>query len=291
MKALKIKLRADKLCKQLSGFYDGVPECSVFSEDVFRRFTDTLARRLQLDPYTVYRSCLTLLDKPRTKEACWKVCYSLAANISALSWRHVVPVDGSLMSEGVVEVRCLSVSYLSEERLVVKYQALTGSTALRVFRLALTLNAACRWLTLMGYSNREGGKFLFQSPSTAFPGMFGAVTLTQDTKVSRMPVWKVDMSPYAPALTYNRKNILMFRSGLAPCPFGKDDQIADNGDDYCSTYCEYGWHTCQASGHAVDYIRATCDYCREENRLVEPGDIKMCLACKMRESKVSEYER
>lgn len=291
MKSITLQKRAADLTEKVRGFFDGVPEGRKLTGAVYSRLAETLARHIGAEPYTVFRTGTCFIGKPQSRGTVYQFVYYLLANQDAMRRGKVLSADGSMTVRERIEVRCLNVRYEDADRLIVVCRAMTGVAANRQIRVRLTLSAAYFWLSKLGYSSDPEDPYAYPYPSAAFPGLYGALSIEQDEEArSRIPVWLIKTEEDLSIKTWNRKNILSLRSGAAACPFGRDDQVADNYFSYCVQECPYGWDRCSGSGHESAYTEGVCVFCQEPGLLEVHSPEGRCVQCRLREDGILENE-
>lgn len=291
MKSITLQKRAADLTDKVRGFFNGVPEERVLTEAAYSRLAETLARHIGAEAYTVFRTGTCFIGKPQSRETVYQFVYYLLANQDAMRRGKVLSADGSMTVRERIEVRCVNVRYDDPDHVIVVCQAMTGVAANRRIRVRLTLSAAYFWLTKLGYSSNPEDPFSYPYPSVAFPGLYGALSIEQDEESrSRIPVWLIKTEEDLSIKTFNRKHILSLRNGTAACPFGRDDQVADNNFGYCVRECPNGWRTCSGSGHESAYMEGECVFCRRTGLLEVEAPEHRCVQCQLQEDGILENE-
>lgn len=277
MKYTKIEKKARQLLSDFRGFYCGLDENVVFGRSGHSDFSVRASELLRLPLETVYRSTVPMLNQRVSESLFYKALYSLAANESLLRGGQTIPVDGSRVFEGDLEIRFLDVKYLDTNTVQARALALTGTVAQRTIRMVLKQEFAATWCRCLGYKYGSEG---LEPPVTrlALPGLIGAASL-----VARKPDSE-DLNDFTirprhsdPVQTHNRKTIRT-RAGYRPCPRGLDAAVSANYGQ-CVLHCRYGWDSCPHSGHAEDREVGRCVSCGKENVVLASENL--CVRCQL----------
>lgn len=290
MKCFSIRKKSDKLMEDVRGFWDGIPAGYKISEDTYARLVNELARRIKAEPYTVYQSGISMINKPWTEPNIRFLCYFMTANSSDLAKRIIVPYGGTRVADGNVEVQFYKVEYVDSNRLKLRMKVLTGPLACCWWTVTVTLPQAYSWISKLGYTTKPGTPYTCPSLSLSFPGLYGVLKVNTDGgRHNSATSAELDITESSSAKTYNRNNIILFRSGYSLCPFGYAERV-DRLSNYCTLRCLHSFEKCPASGHSEEYKTGFCPKCGQPNRPMSSHYPEKCMLCVRNASGLTEYD-
>lgn len=285
-----IKKRASSLLNGVQGFWEGVPEGVILSDDAYARLINALARLSSLDTYTLFQSGVSMINRPLTRLSVGKFCYFIAANMPDLKSGRIIPMDEVIVRDGRQEVRFTGTQSIEPDRVRVWMQILTGPFALKIISATITDVYAYAWLRRIGYTGKPGSKYIYPEPKVAFPGLFGRASFdTRRGTLTRLHECLLDIVEDAGTVAYNRKHILSFRYGITPCVFGNAELILSD-PEYCVYRCIHGWNTCPASGHEEEYSVRACEKCGRSRAPFSSESPSHCVDCERAESRTGKYD-
>lgn len=213
LKFVSIKKDTDRIMQNMES-YLAVHGSTVLTEPVFDRLVNTLSDSFNTTPSTIALSCPHLKKEPFTRELIYKTIWRLSANSDRIVQGYPLLFYPRFSFTGLEEIRFES-TQLKGDKYKTVIKVLTGHYAQGTFTCNFSKRGVGRILSRCGYTYR---KYVAGILEDCLPGLFAQAHLInaeEDPRIFKDIIINDDIN------SFNRKNIIGFRSKLKACPYHK----------------------------------------------------------------------